>query len=77
MESKIKNILIKLNDWKFIILLVLVIVGAFYWYEYRPAHVYKECTKKEINLFQDKSYLDEKALNFFYSICVKGRGIKN
>jgi hypothetical protein len=41
--KKIKEILIKLNDWKFIILITLILGGAFYWYSYRPYHITKLC----------------------------------
>ena len=73
--KKIKEILIKLNDWKFIILIILIIGGAFYWYEWRPAQINKECLKKmkvavagkDVSTIDAQRWLD---------ICIKGSGLK-
>lgn len=63
--KKFKEILIKLNAWKFIILIVLIISGAFYWSEIRPnmdkRYCYNEARKKAI----EKSR-EEKAKPYLY-----------
>ncbi len=41
--EKMKEILIKLNAWKFIILIIIIIGGSFYWYELRPVQIKKNC----------------------------------
>ncbi|MEI7810330.1 MAG: hypothetical protein WCI41_02105 [bacterium] len=62
MKNKIKEILIKLNDWKFIILILIIISGAFYWFQVRPSVDYSSCNKqarKYINdNYESKDYIN-------------------
>lgn len=44
--KKIKEILIKLNNWKFIIsvMLLLVLGGSFYWFQLKPNIIKRQCS---------------------------------
>ena len=45
---------------------LVIIAGAFYWYEYRPTQIRKECNKPL------SSQLSEK----FYQSCLRSHGIE-
>lgn len=45
-----KNMILKLNNWKFSILITTIIIviigilgGVFYWYQIRPTRIYSKC----------------------------------
>lgn len=42
--KKIKEILIKLNKYKVIILIIIVMAGLFYWFELRPNIIKRQCS---------------------------------
>ena len=44
--EQVKEKLKKLNDWKFIILIILIVGGAFYWYEMRPSMIRSSCSQQ-------------------------------
>lgn len=55
----------KLKQYKYIIILVLlVLAGAFYWYSYRPVKIIKDCYRS----FPD--YLDR------YRECLRRNGLE-
>ena len=74
--KKIKNILIKINNHKLIIIVIFIIAGAFYWYELRPLKIYKKCTQREIDFMTDTEGPDLNVLNLVYSLCLGQNGIK-
>jgi hypothetical protein len=41
--EKINKIFKKLNNLKFIILIIIILGGAFYWFELRPIQIRKNC----------------------------------
>ncbi|MCX6723414.1 MAG: hypothetical protein NT094_05135 [Candidatus Staskawiczbacteria bacterium] len=41
---------IKENQLKISIILVLVLIGWFYWYQWRPSQIIKACEKEAIDL---------------------------
>ena len=45
MKEKIKEILALLNQWKVILMILLIGSGLFYWYEWRPARIRRECSE--------------------------------
>ena len=53
---KIKsNYMKKIKEYKVIIIIVLVIIlGAFYWYGYRPSQIKKDCIKQYPDAFITK-----------------------
>ena len=73
-----------LNNWKVIIVILLIAGGLFYWYEWRPSRVYIECQHKAKKWF--KNYSEDKleskftsdkerAYNFIYENCLRQKGI--
>lgn len=59
--EKTKNILGKLNNWKFFILLIVVIIGSFYWVSARPVLAKRSCYKKATEIAIKKQRDDDSA----------------
>ena len=72
----------KLKQYKLIIGIVLVVlVGAFYWFEWRPSQAKKDCYREIYNSSLDLSAFGDDAVaaqfkenEFKYKNCLKGRG---
>jgi hypothetical protein len=45
MKEKIKKLLALMNKNKVIIIIALIVIGLFYWYDLRPIKIRKECLK--------------------------------
>ncbi len=73
--KKFKEILIKLNNWKFVILIIVIIGGSFYWFSVRPARIYSKCTKWSLENRPTGTNLDQ--LEFMYKVCLRRNGINN
>lgn len=78
--KKLKEILIKLNNWKFIILIVLIIGGAFYWYSLRPSIIKKDCYSEAREKAIIKSDLPDKKIykddfDTYYKWCLESKGL--
>jgi len=59
----------KLKAYKYIILITLIVLGfAFYWYEFRPYMVKKNCANP-LNFFQWKFSTDD------YQACLHKNGL--
>jgi|GEM_PF-1420840 len=43
MKEKIRKILTLINNWKVILLIILIGLGLFYWYQIRPSMIYSKC----------------------------------
>ena len=72
----------KLKQYKPIILIALVVLGfAFYWYSYRPMKIVENCTNgareraydEEFYINQNESRLDYEN---FYQRCIRENGLK-
>lgn len=50
-------------------LFLLILSGAFYWFEYRPTKIRKNCFNTSLGFSKD--YQDT-----FYKNCVMGNGVK-
>ncbi len=48
MKEKVKRILILINQWKLILIILLVGFGLFYWYQIRPSQTYSDCYEQAI-----------------------------
>jgi len=63
-----------------IAILVISIAGAFYWFEWRPTQIRKECN---IKASQETSAAEEKLqgtegislYNFSYNLCIRMKGL--
>lgn len=73
--KKIKQILTKLNNWKFIILVVLIVGGAFYWFEWRPFQANKFCSKASSDVISEYPTLTMEQHRFWYDLCLTNKGI--
>ena len=69
----------KIKQYKFIILVVLIVLGfTFYWYEWRPSTISKQCnaiavekTKKSIGASSA-----EITYNMIYKSCLREKGLQ-
>lgn len=83
--KKIKEILIKLNNWKFIIMIILIIGGGFYWFQIRPNKIYVKCneeSRNKLNELTKKNGLEtiNEMKSFYdttYNMCIRSKGINN
>ncbi len=39
-----------------ILAVLIIIAGAFYWYEYRPSQIREKCNKSSLSVFSEKIY---------------------
>ena len=60
-----------------IILAVMILGFLFYWYEFRPYQVKKNCFKETTEWVKDQETLEEysKAYDFYYKNCLRKRGL--
>ncbi len=82
-----KNLKEKLNNWKFIILIIVIAGGSFYWYELRPSKIRKGCVNlvevqiNRNNLGRNYIPVDErgdnnnKDFNSYYEGCLRKEGL--
>lgn len=60
----------KIKQYKYIIFIALVVLGfVFYWFEWRPAQIRKDCAERN----KDKVY-SERYSNF-YNQCLREMGL--
>jgi len=69
--KKFKEILIKLNNWKFVILIIVILGGSFYWFSVRPARIYSKCGEWSIK----QGISTAQSIEAFYKYCVRANGI--
>ena len=74
MKEKIKTSIL-------IVVVVAVLGGAFYWYEWRPTQAKKECLKKAYDFSKEtlgeKASIDDinKIYDFIYKNCLRKKGL--
>lgn len=85
MKEKIKQIAKKVNDWKIFLLVIFIIGGVFYWYEWRP----NQLAKEEIEIRKrcaNRAYtptltglpsFSQSQKEAFYIECLRKNGLKN
>lgn len=77
--KKTKEILIKLNNWKFVILIIIIIGGCFYWFSVRPAIIYSNCNIKAKEILYEKDNLTIISAQSLYDIsfkmCIRSKGV--
>lgn len=65
----------KLKQYKYIILILLVILGlAFYWYSYRPYHITKLCMDSSMKRVTEITG-DQTDARYFFWKCQKQYGL--
>lgn len=68
MKEKIKIILP-------ISIILLVILGfAFYWFQWRPSEIRKECSRQ--SLIESGAISQSSNYSFFYELCLKEHGLE-
>lgn len=56
----------KLKEYKYVILIIILILGfIFYWFEYRPIQIKKDCYKKS-----------QESMFVYYDDCLKEKGLE-
>ena len=62
-----------------IVLSILTLAFAFYWFEYRPSTIRKECGQEMIDSWTDKDrtkkYLPGESYSLGYKLCIQSKGI--
>lgn len=72
--KKIKDFVVS-NKW--IITLLVIIAGLFYWYEWRPAQIKKECGATIIKMSSNGKTMSSESRDDFFDTCVSVGGTKN
>lgn len=64
--------------FKYVILffILIILIGAFYWYEWRPINIRKECFAKTMENV-NKNNGDREDVNYFYKKCFREYGEKD
>ncbi len=66
----------KLKEYKYIILIALVILGfVFYWYEIRVSKIYSSCSRKISNIIKENPNLERDGIEVFYNLCIRAKGL--
>jgi len=62
MKEKIKKFLNLINQWKVILIILLIVFGLFYWFQIRPSIIYSDCNRiaadKAEKLLKTKSEME-------------------
>lgn len=74
MKDKIKKILEISKKNKLVPVILIIIIGLFYWYEIRPTIIKKNCAQKVTNVSKEKS-LSIPEYEFSYNWCQHLKGI--
>ena len=68
----------KSGNW-FSLMVVLVIIGWFYWFQYRPSRIRAECSKTMMRAALETSdtvgKYSQKTYDSYYTICLTRKGI--
>ena len=66
----------KFDKWKFVLVVIILMVGVFYWHQIRPSVIYSQCNKiahdKE---YSERSFLIEESYELNYKDCLRSKGI--
>jgi hypothetical protein len=66
----------KLRERWYIILLILSLVcGGFYWYEYRPSQIKKECSSSILEKIKNNANMTADKAEFSYKLCLAAKGL--
>ncbi len=72
---------IKITQKQAIALILVFLLGSlFYWYEWRPMKIRKDCARTSFKIARDKEIkMTAEGINsikLYYNLCIWGRGIK-
>lgn len=76
-DNELLNKIIKFIKTNYkILLIILIIVGAFYWWEFRPSQIKSECAKWALEKANDSEGMyEEDVYRDYYSRCLHERGL--
>ena len=64
------------NSFK--VFLVLITIGAwFYWFQYRPTQIRKDCWQKVVQEVSGKGEVNRESMNKYFSLCLVTKGLKS
>ncbi|MFA6397369.1 MAG: hypothetical protein WDK96_00795 [Candidatus Paceibacterota bacterium] len=78
-----KKVLKELNNWRFIILIIIILGGGFYWFQLRPAHIRKNCNNETFlyNFSHNQEFINSQAWldnqERLFKDCLRYKGLKN
>ena len=89
MKEEIKKILTLTNQWKVILVVILIGAGLFYWFQIRPSMIYSGCYRMAMENAQElyaerfpwkkeeieKRYFLPDVYELYYKLCLQKRGI--
>ncbi|HRR94800.1 MAG TPA: hypothetical protein P5083_01520 [Candidatus Paceibacterota bacterium] len=85
MTEKIKKFLNLINQWKVILIILLIIFGLFYWFQIRPSKIYSECGElaahDALDMMDQQNSLVSQFMEYdnfydsFYKLCLRVKGI--
>lgn len=55
-------------------ILVVSVIYAFYWYEWRPSQYVKKCNLEALKQIKESQSSQEKMYDFFYQFCLRKEG---
>ncbi|HCU48003.1 TPA: hypothetical protein DIC39_03020 [Patescibacteria group bacterium] len=68
--------MIKINDkWLIIILVLIVLIFAFWWYEWRPSHYIRACQYWAVDRAKATHASSYDQVNYFFEKCLRENGI--
>lgn len=66
----------KLHEHKYIIIVALLVLGVFfYWFQYRPSEIKKDCAKLAKNEAQKSWGLNQNEYDIKYKNCLREKGL--
>lgn len=67
----------KLKEYKYLILILLIILGfSFYWFEWRPYRISKNCSNTPASMLQTGYFKSENNLTYDYFSCLHEAGVR-
>lgn len=68
---------LKQNWFKVGVIVLMVVISAsyFYWYEWRPNKIVKECNTESIEKTKKASEDQDRVYDFFYKFCLREKGL--
>jgi hypothetical protein len=64
------------SHWILILVILTIIGGAFYWYEYRPSAIRRECNEYADLRSRNGDFNNRERYEFRYNFCLSQKGLK-
>jgi len=88
-KEKFKSILIKLKGIRYIVLVLIIAGGLFYWFQIRPSKIYSKCDTSATTLARDlykfnnpynlkeieRGIQNRDSYDSYYKKCLRSKGI--